>query len=391
MLNAYWRHGRGERVGIIFEGLHVPHEDIRITEKEFEALAADDPSGKQIRLKIVPKELLHSDTAKKNFIEKHTLSAIASIVISRRDSNAQSVNFAMSLDTEREVDSILMASASQPLGPMLIAAAVKTDDFSGLKKRAASLYEILLLILATKAINDYEYQRACFFLRCLDDRLAVRHLDKTRQPRLAVRDMYVRLCIRQLKTKPSDLRDPEDARQAATELEKIIPHFGQDQPQCLVTYARLLYMADKVAEAKEVSQRIASLPHHELRRFGKMNLAFFALLDQDYNTAAKLYQELVASGEIYRFDLHDLVAFADACSLRGVQCGVFMRRFYGSLLKDHEASATEEIDCLRWISGDRRREVLRPLLLHKGPVAKRLAPEAVRPLRTKRKQKRRKG
>jgi hypothetical protein len=377
---AYWRVGSGSRVGIAFEGVRVPAEEVRRCQSLFESLVNHGSDRPPIALRQVPIDQCNTDESRAAFRHRFKMSAIIVLTASplSGDSVGEQVRFSFSADAGREVNKALWNSLNVPLAGIAASRTRPTARADVLNTWAEQLFDTLLVILATSAINKSDWHEAERFLRIVDTRLAALGRPARGMPRSILRHMLSVVSLKPLLIASSQTPEGKAEQQRwISKMQLVVDEFAQEFPIIKTNLARALFLTNDLHSARALCKDLSSNANNECRWMGILGLAALDLIGGQYLDSSLRYKTLIPEMQSHRFNLDDLIDFADYCRSQGYLNAVFIQCFYRALAhRAVDADLWAEYDT--WLAADPKR---RPLDLLLRPVANRAVPPRNPPAR----------
>lgn len=371
----YWRSGRGEKIGIVFFGLRVPLDELRITENVFSRLVEQRKLQRPITLRLFPDSLTVTQVDVERLCRKYSLSQVVRVNVSAKLSGAgEDVGYSFHSSLSEGIDSALWASASQSLA-LILGRPEGVSRHDILRRRAERLYEIVLFILSTQLINDMCPEEAVELLEALDESLSVDFPDCRKQPRLAVRWMAKNCRLQPLLRRASETPPPGYARDNwLSAILKTANLYGSEYPETLVVASRALFLTGRTGDAIATLNQLMKGNSDPLYYYGVIGKAAVSLLTSDYTNAHKYYKQFVEEAPLSSFNWQDLVDFADYVANSGYENAVFMQVLYRKYIPGAEILAELEVQLMRWFQDNKSRERLRQILKSAQPLQQKEVP-----------------
>ena len=314
----------------------------------FESLVNTGVAKDRIALRLVPLHACMTDGARRQFAKKYRMGVVVMLTASAPTATAdkERVQYDVTAETGKEIDQALWESARTPLAGVFAARPEGMGRAELLRSWAERLFDVLLFLLATQAIGRSDNEEAARFLEVLDSRLESLGRDQAHDPRLALRRMACHMTMQSLFRPSSDTPTGHSRDEWLSGLSKVVDRYGLQFPAIKMTYARALFLCNDRHRAHAICTELETLQDPDAHWGGSLGLAALAVLDGRHDEAVKRYAALVHELRGGRFNLDDLVDFADYTRadgyLNAVCLQVLYRRLAGLALPKEIERAYEE-------------------------------------------------
>lgn len=371
--SIYWHTGLG-KCGVIFEQALVDANELSFIKREFEALVSSNGARLGLCLKILPEWLSSSPKRLQEFQEKYSIGTIVVVVISKslQDPQKNHRNYRVSLDTEIEIDNALLSSCGVPLSALALHAPKPVSRQQILQNQVDELYDLLLFLFATKYINDNQIDYAVAFLQAFDRRFQDRGISSKANPRAPIRRMICSLAVKVLSSPPDEVIKIDNLAREIDKLRSIVEQLGEEYPWIRISYARACYLHGDRSTARTQFDLVVASGPNEWVCFATLSLAVLDLFDSKIKQSEIGFRSLLQDGSMSRFNMNDLIKFADLCKEKNEPNAIVLQIYYRSLLYGATPAADMMIEFWSWVNADKAREVFRKLVNDAKPMTQDL-------------------
>mgnify|MGYP003641777831 CR=1 FL=1 len=357
-----WRYltsGKGYRVAIAFEGIEISADNMAGAQRELDALAHD--VGLVINVKWIPAELISSNSKSLEFQRKFKLYLCTLVNVSKKLSGDRDIEINLSVNTKftRSLKADLIKSMESPVKGLAQSHQPATSYLEQRQYIAKSVYEIVLLIVSTRLINDESYINALKVLQTLEKCVRKRGLNDTDRPLPTIRRMVVDLALYCTNYDIGCGVNEGRFRRASELLEHIVRRYGEQFEDVYIRAARQAFVSGDIETAIQYSERLLRSADTQMQSFGKLNLAALNLLSGNFIESNKYYIEFFKTELRNKLDWNDLIRFADLCRRNGQQHAVYLQYLYRSVVNGVDVPVAIEVDYQHWITSHADTESLK--------------------------------
>ena len=365
MVWRMWFLSRGpkRRVGIAIEGVAIPADELRETRRSFLSIAED--LDHELRLIWLPEEWVSTKQRAAEVAERHALSLVGRICVSRRKGvdDGRSIDIELHRHFTEQINRDLVKSEIEPLNALLNSQKSPLRGFDERKFVARSVLEAILLHIATKYVNDHDYASAGVLLEALDQTLAERGLGVDHQPRRAFRFMIMSCSRAMAIHRASKAFGSKDVVKLSNQLNRTVDRYAAEFPEILITAARASFIAGNIEEAAAHATRLErEAPSPDLKGFAHLALAPLRLFSSNYAAANHHFDEFLKAKISQNIDWDDLIDFADSCLDQGYSNAIFMCCFYRVIRQGATVSDKLRQRYEAWMAEDPERVTLNGLM-----------------------------